>query len=434
MELINVCRVDADEWQKQRFRPAVTFDALYSLLAPFTAIYVDTSDMGRRQLIIRKVYSPLLNSMDFDAQKQERNLRNVGRNDLDLYNVSFLRHKHDAQRRRMMIRERIRVRHEIRQQKLRELVRQKLMDPTKQNDEIKNVTEKELSSFLMEDEGLKKQVASWCERDAEKKKLFENLAVFGGEESVSVTEGHHGTSEPGERGEGTSVDKDEIAEQRMRSRLSKRYTFDCVGKRNGPLRKTWNMKCGVALHSMAARNIDPLNPKRMWLRRKPLFFDKKNMNTTLPFKEKILGDKFRENELLEKYGEEMERRVLDPLLMEDKMRKFHRVFYHLSQSPDTPKRAVKSVQKLQRLFEFQQTNEFGYNRWAVRQAVVFADDRRKKRKWEMMRRRKKKWNAKVQQKIKSRAKLKRELRWNKTKAADSTKLLARASGLERWLK
>merc|ERR1712154_590852 len=104
------------------------------------------------------------------------------------------------------------------------------------------------------------------------------------------------------------------------------------------LRKTWNMKCGVALYSMAARNIDPLNPKRMRLRRKPLFFDKKNYNISLPFKEKILGDKFRENELMEKYGEEMERRVLDPLLMEDKMRKFQRVFYQLSRSPETPKK------------------------------------------------------------------------------------------------
>merc|ERR1712154_177862 len=197
------------------------------------------------------------------------------------------------------------------------------------------------------------------------------------------------------------------------------------------LRKTWNMKCGVALYSMAARNIDPLNPKRMRLRRKPLFFDKKNYNISLPFKEKILGDKFRENELMEKYGEEMERRVLDPLLMEDKMRKFQRVFYQLSQSPETPKKAVKSVQKLQQLFEFQQTNEFGYNRWAVRQAIRHADDRHIKRKWELARRRKRKMNARIQRKIKSQSKLMRELKWNKTKAAESTKLLARASGLER---
>merc|ERR1719474_1699968 len=97
--------------------------------------------------------------------------------------------------------------------------------------------------------------------------------------------------------------------------------------------KTWNWWEGVSLSSIRAERIDPLNPARMRKRRTPLMFDKKNYSTILPFKEPLVGDKLRQKELIEKYGDQMERRKFDPLLMEDKVRKFTTVFWRLSKDP-----------------------------------------------------------------------------------------------------
>merc|ERR1719203_126091 len=143
--------------------------------------------------------------------------------------------------------------------------------------------------------------------------------------------------------------------------------LDCVGQ---PVRKRARVwKPGQSRKAISMQGVDPLNPSRMRARRQHLLFNKKNFNVTLPYKEKLIGDTEREQELIEKYGEEMERRKHDPLLMEDKVRKFVTVFYALSRNPATPKRAKKQIETLAKIFKFRSQNEFGYAREAVRHAV-----------------------------------------------------------------
>merc|ERR1739838_85238 len=104
-------------------------------------------------------------------------------------------------------------------------------------------------------------------------------------------------------------------------------------------------------------------------RQKPLLFAKKNYSVTLPSKQRVTGSRFRERELIRKYGQDIERRVCDPLMMEDKVRKFRTVLWTLMKNPSTPKRSVQHIEKLMDIFKFSGNDEFGYNRYAVREAV-----------------------------------------------------------------
>jgi len=400
-ELINVCRVDADEWHKKRFRPAVTFDALYSLLAPFTSIYLDSIDMNRRRLIIRKVFAPLMESMDFDAKEKEKALRRPGLSGLDLYKGKFLRTQRGRNRRMNMLREQQRIRFQIRQQKLKELVTKKRMGLAVDDAENEGVSEKALNEFLMEDKALQQRVSDWVTEKGNERRHGGDFidAEMGYEESQRFGTG-------GQMLLSMQNGSSKIASEKVVAILKgkKKRTLDCVGKPNGRELKTWTYASGVSLMSMRAQRIDPLNPTRMRRRRKPLMFDKKNFSVILPFREPLVGGKKRQKELIEQYGEEMERRRFDPMLMEDKVRKFVAVFYQLSQDPKTPRKAKKHIKVLANIFRFHNQNEFGYDRTAIRMALQHADRRQQYREMAKKKRTRKIWNARKQRQMQ---------KWNK---------------------
>merc|ERR1712176_666849 len=65
------------------------------------------------------------------------------------------------------------------------------------------------------------------------------------------------------------------------------------------------------------------------------------------------------------------------------------VFYQMSKDPKTPKRALKHIKPLARMFRFHGENEFGYDRHAVRKAIHHVDDRREKGLQKLEKKRKK---------------------------------------------
>eukprot|EP01084_Bolivina_argentea_P007184 13521_1 len=82
-ELIKISRVDADHHLATSFRPPISFDALYHLLSPFVAIYLNSGQQYQEQYVIRKVFYKLVESQHFDAQQREINLNYPGFDDLD---------------------------------------------------------------------------------------------------------------------------------------------------------------------------------------------------------------------------------------------------------------------------------------------------------------------------------------------------------------
>jgi len=83
-ELIKVNRVDADDHLCCAFRPPISFDALYHLLLPFIAIYVESTQVFQQQYVVKKIFHKLLESMTFDGERREAQLNRPGFDSLDI--------------------------------------------------------------------------------------------------------------------------------------------------------------------------------------------------------------------------------------------------------------------------------------------------------------------------------------------------------------
>eukprot|EP00484_Ammonia_sp_Unknown_P018995 CAMPEP_0197028136 /NCGR_PEP_ID=MMETSP1384-20130603/7901_1 /TAXON_ID=29189 /ORGANISM="Ammonia sp." /LENGTH=593 /DNA_ID=CAMNT_0042457089 /DNA_START=7 /DNA_END=1788 /DNA_ORIENTATION=+ len=97
--------------------------------------------------------------------------------------------------------------------------------------------------------------------------------------------------------------------------------------------------------------IDPHNPKRRKKTEKHIIFDKINYDVVMPFKEyQTNGVNGKVNEWQTKFADSNEKRKHDPLLLQEKMDQFHKVFDYLANHEETPKKAARKLQTLAKIF------------------------------------------------------------------------------------